>query len=68
MIKVLQRRQGISSGGLSIMELNDFFDYLASGENRYLTTDLITDELVMFSINYDTFNQLRSWFGYLAIS
>ena len=50
------------------MELNDFFDYLASGENRYLTTDLITDELVMFSINYDTFNQLRSWFGYLAIS
>lgn len=45
-IKVLQRRQGISSGGLTIKELNDFLDRLATGENRFLTTDLIPNELL----------------------
>eukprot|EP00257_Ricinus_communis_P020694 XP_015579985.1 DNA ligase 4 isoform X1 [Ricinus communis] len=32
--EVLQRRQGTSSGGLSIKELNDLLDKLASSENR----------------------------------
>ncbi|TXG61119.1 hypothetical protein EZV62_012482 [Acer yangbiense] len=31
---VLQRRQGMISGGLTIKELNDLLDRLASGENR----------------------------------
>ncbi|XP_040368244.1 DNA ligase 4-like [Rosa chinensis] len=33
---VPQRRQGLSSGGLMIKELNDLLDRLASGENRAL--------------------------------
>ncbi|KAK2646210.1 hypothetical protein Ddye_021405 [Dipteronia dyeriana] len=32
--EVLQRRQGMISGGLTIKELNDLLDLLASGENR----------------------------------
>ncbi|CAM8962978.1 unnamed protein product [Rhodiola kirilowii] len=32
--EVLQRRQGMISGGLTINELNDFLDRLASSENR----------------------------------
>ncbi|WMV37123.1 hypothetical protein MTR67_030508 [Solanum verrucosum] len=32
--KVLQRRQGMASAGLTIKELNDFLDHLASSENR----------------------------------
>ncbi|BBG92771.1 DNA ligase 4 [Prunus dulcis] len=33
--EVLQRRQGVSSGGLTIKELNDLLDRLASSENSY---------------------------------
>lgn len=32
--EVLQRRQGMASGGLTIKELNDLLDRLASSENR----------------------------------
>ncbi|KAJ7979399.1 DNA ligase [Quillaja saponaria] len=32
--EVLQRRQGLASGGLTIKELNDLLDQLASSENR----------------------------------
>ena len=31
--EVLQRRQGMASGGLTIKELNDLLDQLASSEN-----------------------------------
>lgn len=33
--QVLQRRQGMTSGGLTIKELNDLLDRLASSENRH---------------------------------
>ncbi|KAH7544705.1 hypothetical protein FEM48_Zijuj01G0014600 [Ziziphus jujuba var. spinosa] len=34
--EVLQRRQGMTSGGLTIKELNELLDRLASSENRYI--------------------------------
>lgn len=34
LIQVLQRRQGTASGGLTIRELNELLDRLASAENR----------------------------------
>ncbi|KAK9931444.1 hypothetical protein M0R45_018719 [Rubus argutus] len=40
--EVLQRRQGISSGGLTVKELNDFLDRLASGENRAEKTSILS--------------------------
>ncbi|KAJ6836646.1 DNA ligase 4 [Iris pallida] len=39
--EVLQRRQGIASGGLTIRELNDALDQLASKENRGEKTDVL---------------------------
>ncbi|KAJ6846948.1 DNA ligase 4 [Iris pallida] len=39
--EVLQRRQGIASGGLTIKELNDALDQLASKENRGEKTDVL---------------------------
>lgn len=32
--QVLQRRQGTTSGGLTVKELNELLDSLASSENR----------------------------------
>jgi DNA ligase-4 len=32
--QVLQRRQGMASGGLTIKDVNDLLDRLASAENR----------------------------------
>lgn len=43
--QILQRRQGMISGGLTIKELNDLLDQLASSENRY------TISLSVFSHN-----------------
>ncbi|PRQ37144.1 putative DNA ligase (ATP) [Rosa chinensis] len=40
--EVLQRRQGLSSGGLTIKELNDLLDRLASGENRAEKTSILS--------------------------
>ncbi|XP_008223923.1 PREDICTED: DNA ligase 4 [Prunus mume] len=39
---VLQRRQGVSSGGLTIKELNDLLDRLASSENRSEKTSVLS--------------------------
>ncbi|XP_055810457.1 DNA ligase 4 [Solanum dulcamara] len=41
--EVLQRRQGIASAGLTIKELNDFLDHLASSENRAEKTSILSD-------------------------
>ncbi|XP_024012561.1 DNA ligase 4 isoform X2 [Eutrema salsugineum] len=40
--EVLQRRQGMASGGLTIKELNDLLDRLASSENRAEKTSLLS--------------------------
>ncbi|XP_038710852.1 DNA ligase 4 isoform X2 [Tripterygium wilfordii] len=40
--EVLQRRQGMASGGLTIKELNDLLDRLASSENRAEKTDILS--------------------------
>ncbi|XP_050372966.1 DNA ligase 4 [Argentina anserina] len=40
--EVLQRRQGLSSGGLTIKELNELLDRLALGENRGEKTSILT--------------------------
>ncbi|XP_061991495.1 DNA ligase 4 [Rosa rugosa] len=40
--EVLQRRQGLRSGGLTIKELNDLLDRLASGENRAEKTSILS--------------------------
>ncbi|WCJ42294.1 DNA ligase 4 [Euphorbia peplus] len=40
--EVLHRRQGMSSGGLTIKELNDFLDSLASGESRAEKTSILS--------------------------
>ncbi|XP_010545385.1 PREDICTED: DNA ligase 4 isoform X2 [Tarenaya hassleriana] len=40
--EVLQRRQGMASGGLTIMELNDSLDRLASSENRADKTSVLS--------------------------
>uniref|UniRef100_A0A2P2K6S8 DNA ligase n=1 Tax=Rhizophora mucronata TaxID=61149 RepID=A0A2P2K6S8_RHIMU len=40
--EVLQRRQGMASGGLSIKELNDLLDRLASAENRAEKTSILS--------------------------
>ncbi|PQQ20120.1 DNA ligase 4 isoform X1 [Prunus yedoensis var. nudiflora] len=40
--EVLQRRQGVSSGGLTIKELNDLLDRLASSENRAEKTSVLS--------------------------
>lgn len=40
--EVLQRRQGLSSGGLTIKELNDLLDRLASSENRAEKTSVLS--------------------------
>ncbi|CAH8355367.1 unnamed protein product [Eruca vesicaria subsp. sativa] len=40
--EVLQRRQGMASGGLSIKELNDLLDRLASSENRGEKTSVLS--------------------------
>ncbi|KAL6185323.1 hypothetical protein ACLB2K_041457 [Fragaria x ananassa] len=40
--EVLQRRQGLCSGGLTINELNELLDRLASGENRTEKTSILT--------------------------
>ncbi|XP_004297907.1 PREDICTED: DNA ligase 4 [Fragaria vesca subsp. vesca] len=40
--EVLQRRQGLSSGGLTINELNELLDRLASSENRTEKTSILT--------------------------
>ena len=37
---MLQRRQGMASGGLSVKELNDLLDRLASSENRCFVLSL----------------------------
>ncbi|CAH9140878.1 unnamed protein product [Cuscuta epithymum] len=41
--EVLQRRQAVSSGGLTIKELNDFLDSLASSVNRSEKTAILSD-------------------------
>ncbi|KAI3801600.1 hypothetical protein L1987_29709 [Smallanthus sonchifolius] len=41
--EVLQRRQGMISGGLTIKELNDLLDRLASSENRTEKTSVLSD-------------------------
>ncbi|OUZ99204.1 BRCT domain [Macleaya cordata] len=41
--EVLQRRQGMISGGLTIKELNDMLDRLASSENRAEKTSVLSD-------------------------
>nr|GMC94650.1 DNA ligase 4 isoform X1 [Ipomoea batatas] len=41
--EVLQRRQGVSSGGLTIKELNDLLDALASSVNRSEKTTVLSD-------------------------
>ncbi|KAL5699598.1 DNA ligase (ATP) [Ranunculus cassubicifolius] len=41
--EVLQRRQGMASGGLTIKELNDALDRLASSENRTEKTAVLSD-------------------------
>ncbi|KAD3068139.1 hypothetical protein E3N88_36019 [Mikania micrantha] len=41
--EVLQRRQGMISGGLTIKELNDLLDRLASSENRAEKTSVLSD-------------------------
>ncbi|MQL70248.1 hypothetical protein Taro_002564 [Colocasia esculenta] len=41
--EVLQRRQGMSSGGLTIKELNDALDQLASKENRGDKASVLSD-------------------------
>ncbi|CAN4084839.1 unnamed protein product [Withania somnifera] len=41
--EVLQRRQGMSSAGLTVKELNDFLDHLASSENRTEKTSILSD-------------------------
>lgn len=38
---MLQRRQGMASGGLSVKELNDLLDRLASSENRCFVLSLL---------------------------
>ncbi|PON55993.1 DNA ligase, ATP-dependent [Parasponia andersonii] len=40
--EVLQRRQGMTSGGLTIKELNDLLDRLASSENRSEKTSVLS--------------------------
>ncbi|KAF8033682.1 hypothetical protein BT93_C0069 [Corymbia citriodora subsp. variegata] len=40
--EVLQRRQGMASGGLTIRELNDLLDRLASSENRAEKTSVLS--------------------------
>ncbi|XP_018511250.1 DNA ligase 4 isoform X2 [Brassica rapa] len=40
--EVLQRRQGMASGGLSVKELNDLLDRLASSENRGGKTSVLS--------------------------
>ncbi|KAI6682623.1 hypothetical protein NL676_036504 [Syzygium grande] len=40
--EVLQRRQGMASGGLTIKELNDLLDRLASSENRAEKTSVLS--------------------------
>ncbi|KAF8102614.1 hypothetical protein N665_0198s0309 [Sinapis alba] len=40
--EVLQRRQGMASGGLTIKELNDLLDRLASSENRGEKTSVLS--------------------------
>ncbi|KFK27271.1 hypothetical protein AALP_AA8G360400 [Arabis alpina] len=40
--EVLQRRQGMASGGMSIKELNDLLDRLASSENRGEKTSVLS--------------------------
>ncbi|KAL0734964.1 hypothetical protein Bca4012_011174 [Brassica carinata] len=40
--EVLQRRQGMASGGLSVKELNDLLDRLASSENRGEKTSVLS--------------------------
>ncbi|KAI7747083.1 hypothetical protein M8C21_002519 [Ambrosia artemisiifolia] len=42
-VQVLQRRQGMMSGGLTIKELNDLLDRLASNENRADKTSVLSD-------------------------
>lgn len=39
--QVLQRRQGMTSGGLTIKELNDALDQLAATENRLNTLCMV---------------------------
>ncbi|XP_047258339.1 DNA ligase 4 isoform X1 [Capsicum annuum] len=41
--EVLQRRQGMASAGLTIKELNDFLDHLASSENRTEKISILSD-------------------------
>ncbi|KAA8535821.1 hypothetical protein F0562_030859 [Nyssa sinensis] len=41
--EVLQLRQGMTSGGLTIKELNDLLDRLASSENRVEKTSVLSD-------------------------
>ncbi|XP_051150256.1 DNA ligase 4 [Andrographis paniculata] len=41
--EVLQRRQGLTSGGMTIKELNDLLDRLASSENRSEKTSILSD-------------------------
>ncbi|XP_028079720.1 DNA ligase 4 isoform X4 [Camellia sinensis] len=41
--EVLQRRQGMTSGGLTIKELNELLDRLASSENRAEKTSVLSD-------------------------
>ncbi|XP_075077721.1 DNA ligase 4 isoform X3 [Nicotiana tabacum] len=41
--EVLQRRQGMASAGLTIKELNEFLDHLASSENRAEKTSILSD-------------------------
>lgn len=41
--EVLQRRQGISSGGLTITELNELLDRLASSDNRSEKTSILSE-------------------------
>ncbi|KAL8039990.1 hypothetical protein ABFX02_10G071500 [Erythranthe guttata] len=41
--EVLQRRQGMTSGGLTIKELNELLDRLASCENRSEKTSILSD-------------------------
>ncbi|OMP08515.1 DNA ligase, ATP-dependent [Corchorus olitorius] len=40
--EVLQRRQGTASGGLTVKELNDLLDRLASAENRAEKTEILS--------------------------
>ncbi|KAL0346903.1 UNVERIFIED_CONTAM: DNA ligase 4 [Sesamum calycinum] len=41
--EVLQQRQGMTSGGLTIKELNELLDRLASSENRLEKTSILSD-------------------------